>query len=264
MKNSKNLLPLLRCGAVLLSGGALLQLPLATRADAARVAVAPIKQEGPPVLDGERVLFRFHAPAGTKQVFLAGSFNGFANNTGGAITDPQFALTKAGDDFSTRVFVELKTQQYKYVVLDALGQFNWLPDPFVKDADQNGNSVLDFGKIARLPPSPNREGAPLREGDEALFRFRAPQGTTKVFLAGSFNGYANNRDGVVTDAAFAMTPDENGLYLKRVRLGATTEKYKFVVVDKNGKPSWVADPSVKATDDDGNSVVDFGKIERLP
>lgn len=222
------------------------------------------KQEGPPVRDGERILFRFHAPSDAVKVFLAGSFNAYANNQDSKITDEQFAMTKAGDGFFwTRVFVEPKTQQYKYVVQDKNGQFNWLSDPQVNGTDADGNSVLDFSKVARITASPDREGAPLRDGEQVLFRFHAPADAVKVFLAGSFNNYGNNQDSVVSDEAFAMTQDKNGLYTKRVALGTTIEKYKYVVVSKDGKSTWVADPEVKAVDEDGNTVIDFGKIERV-
>ena len=262
--NSK-LRVLLLCGCLLAPACAWAQAPTATNAARADAPTPPAqaKQEGPPVRDGERILFRFHAPSDAVKVFLAGSFNDYANNQNSVITDDAFAMTKAGDGFFwTRVFVEAKTQQYKYVVQDKNGQFNWLADPQVNETDANGNSVLDFSKIGHLPASPDREGAPLRDGEQVLFRFRAPAGTAKVFLAGSFNNYGNNQNSVVSDEAFAMTRDKNELYTKRIALGATTEKYKYVVVNKDGT-TWVADPEVKAVDADGNTVLDFGKIESV-
>ncbi len=223
------------------------------------------KQEGAPLREGDAVLFRFHAPANTAKVFLAGSFNGYANNTNGVVTEDKFALTPAGNDlFWTRALVDSKTEAYKFVVLDKAGNFNWVAEPFVKEADKDGNSTLDFGKIECLLASLTREGAPLRQGDTVLFRFRAPANTAKVFLAGSFNGFANPQDGVVKDEAFAMTLGEDGLYSKSVRLGNSTEKYKYVVLGKDGQFTWLPDPLVKATDADGNTVVDFSQIERAP
>lgn len=261
---------LVLCGALFISAGVRAQtpgVPVVSAASANAIgspAVPPeAKREGAPLRDGERTLFRFHAPTGTVKVFLAGGFNGFAANTNGAITDDAFALNNAGDGFFwTRVFVDAKPQSYKYVVLDGAGKFTWLPDPSVTATDADGNSTLDFGKLARIPASPNREGAPLRDGDDVLFRFRAPANAQKVFLAGSFNGYANNTNSAVTDDAFALSRDADGLYKKRVTLGKTKEKYKYVVQDKDGKFVWLPDPSVRETDDDGNTVVDFGAIEK--
>ena len=222
-------------------------------------------QPGPPVRDGGRVLFRFHAPDGAQKVFLAGSFNNYADNVNGAVTDEKYALAKAGDGFYwTRVFLKPELQQYKFVVLDKNGQLDWLADPQVPETDKDGNSVLDFSRIGSIPAAPDREGAPLRVGDQVLFRFRAPADADQVFVAGSFNNFADNKDGVVSDPKYALTRAPNGLFVKRVDIGPTTEKYKFVVVDKDGKTTWLTDPNVEATDEGGNTVVDFGKIERLP
>ena len=259
----KNLLPLLLWGATLIVG---VNTPRIARAAPMSVAVAPeLKQPGPPVRDGGRVLFRFHAPDGAQKVFLAGSFNNYADNVNGAVTDPKYALTDAGDgDYYIRALVKPDVEQYKFVVLNANGGFDWLADPQVQTTDKDGNSVTDFGKIGSIPPSADREGAPVRANGEVLFRFRAPEGTQKVFLAGSFNNYGDNQDGVVSDDKYALTPDKSGLHTGRENIGATTEKYKFVVVGKDGKTIWVADPNVEATDENGNSVVDFGAIEKLP
>jgi len=267
LKNYKNLLLLLGCAALLVPACAHAQTPpapSAARANASAVVAPPQAKEGAPLREGDSVLFRFHAPANTVKVFVAGSFNEFALNQNGAVTDDKFALTKAGDGFFwTRALVDPKVEQYKYVVLDTFGGFSWVADPFVKETDKDGNSTLDFGKIERLPASLTREGAPLRDGDAVVFRFRAPSEAMKVFLAGSFNGFANPQEGVVSDEAFAMTRGADGLYSKRVVIGATTEKYKYVVLGKNGGFTWVADPFVKATDADGNTVVVFSQIERI-
>jgi len=262
---------LVLCGALFLCAGVRAQTtgvpsvsPASANAVGSDAAPPEAKREGAPLRDGERTLFRFRAPTGAVKVFLAGSFNGYANNTNGAVTDEAFALNNAGGGFFwTRAFVDAKPQSYKYVVLDGRGKFTWLPDPNVTATDADGNTALDFGKLERIPASPNREGAPLRDGGDVLFRFRAPSDAVKVFLAGSFNGFANNANGAISDNAFALSRDASGLYQKRVTLGKTKEKYKYVVQDKNGHFVWLPDPSVKDTDDDGNSVVDFGAIEKV-
>ncbi len=265
MIKRKNWWPLLLCGV--LCGGVLSPLAPARADEESSVAAAPAQatQDGAPLRDGERVLFRFHAPANAQKVYLAGSFNGYADNVNGAIGDDKFALTDAGDGhYFARVFVKPDVERYKFVVLDKNGQFNWLSDPNVAPTDNDGNSVLDFSQIGRIPATSKRQGPPVRAGEDALFRFRAPAGAQKVFLAGSFNNYADNVNGAIGDDKFAMTPDANGLYLKRVNISDTTENYKFVVVNQAGETVWMNDPNVEATDDNGNSVVDFGKIENLP
>ena len=74
-----------------------------------------------------------------------------------------------------------------------------------------------------------------------------------VYLAGSFNGWANNASGVVSNPAFAMTRYSDGTFRRTESLpiGGPVQ-YKFVI-----KPnSWYADPDNPAVDpSSGNSVV---------
>ena len=254
----------LLCAALIAPVHAHAQTQTPTNANASSM-LAQAKTEGAPLREGDSVLFRFRAPADAVKVFVAGSFNEFALNQNGAVTDEKFAMTPAGDGlFFIRALVDEKVEQYKFVVLDKAGQFTWVSDPFVKETDADGNSTLDFGKIERVPASTKREGAPLRANGEAVFRFRAPAEATKVFLAGTFNAFANANEGTVVDEAFAMTRDENGVYSKSVNIGNSVEKYKYVWVDKDGVFHWVSDPFVKATDADGNTTLDFSRIERTP
>ncbi|BCM94396.1 hypothetical protein IAD21_06303 [Abditibacteriota bacterium] len=113
---------------------------------------------------------------------------------------------------------------------------------------------------ATIPSVAQQEGPPVRVGTQVVFRFRAPQGTTKVYLAGSFNNFADNKEGAVTDERFAMTPLGNDLWFKKIPVEAKVEKYKFVVVGQDGRFNWVSDPHVPYVDGDGNSVVDFSTI----
>jgi hypothetical protein len=117
--------------------------------------------------------------------------------------------------------------------------------------------------LTTLPSKAKQQGPPLRDGDYVLFRFRAPTDATKVFLAGSFNKFAHNQNGEITNNRFAMIPVGDNFYFKRVRLERTPQKYKFVVLDKNGKFRWVSDPQVKESDKDGNTVVNFGALQNL-
>ena len=266
MKLFRKMLPLLACGVSLLWGGAFAPNALVAHADQINLAASPdLNQPGPPLRDGERVLFRFRAPTNAQKVFLAGSFNNYADNVNGAVTDDKYALTNAGDGvYSIRAFVKPDLENYKFVVLNRNGGFDWLADPQVQTLDKDGNSVLDFSQIERIAPAADRAGPPVRNNGQVLFRFRAPAETQKVYLAGSFNNYADNKDGVISDERFAFTPGADGLYTKRENIGDTTENYKFVVVDKNGQTTWLTDPEVQTTDEQGNSVVNFGAIEKLP
>ena len=243
--------------------------PVAARAQTPQIVPATTSapdtsHAGAPLRAGDAVLFRLRAPADAAQVFVAGSFNNWADNQNGAVTDAKFALTDAGDGhFTGYALVEPQVESYKFVVLDKAGNFTWIADPNVAKTDEQGNSEVDFSKIERLAPAANREGAPIRQGDAVLFRFRAPAGAAKVFVAGSFNDFAQANAGVITGDKYAMTPGANGLYTRRESIGAATEKYKYVVLGADGQFTWMSDPFVKATDDDGNSVVDFSKIDAV-
>lgn len=112
----------------------------------------------------------------------------------------------------------------------------------------------------QIPRAATQEGAPVRDENKVLFRFRAPQDVVRVYLAGTFNGFANNHNGTISDEQFAMTPIGNGLWFKEIAIGSTTEKYKFVVLGQDGKFNWQPDSFVQTTDGDGNSVFDFSTI----
>ena len=122
-------------------------------------APAAAAQDGPPVREGDRVLFRFRAPAAAK-VYLAGSFNAWARNNRGNVTDQRFAMRPAGNGIWYRwVELEPRVHQYRYVVEDSNGSFQWLPDPHVEEADKDGNTVLD---VSRLPRRDSRKPLPGR------------------------------------------------------------------------------------------------------
>jgi len=98
------------------------------------------------------------------------------------------------------------------------------------------------------PPGPAEGGV--------LFTFEAPA-AERVFLAGDFNGWANNAGGKVTDPAAAMEKSApNGIWYKIVDLPHGHAGYKFVVTDKDGNSSWFTDPMVAAVDGAGNSLYD--------
>jgi 1,4-alpha-glucan branching enzyme len=107
-----------------------------------------------------------------------------------------------------------------------------------------------------IPAEATQDGPPVRAGERVLFRFRAPN-ATRVYLAGSFNGWALNKGGKVTNERFAMQSAGNGIWFKHVTLTPQVHQYKFVVTDKNGKQDWVPDPHVQAKDEDSNTVFDF-------
>lgn len=272
--NNKTLLPLFLCGLTSLAGGTFLPVAQAqepnTQGTDTIVVPDAAKSEGPPLRDGDKVLFRFRAPSRATKVFVAGSFNKFAANKDGKISDDKYAMTPAGNGmYFLSLPAELKEQQYKYVFVDAAEKFTWVPDPQVKQPEKGANTVLDFAKLRSVEEDrafakiEKQDGPPLRDGDRVLFRFGAPAHTDLVYLAGSFNNFANNKGGVVTDDQFAMTSADGNRWFKWVLVDPKIEKYKFVVIDQDGASRWKADPQGTELDARGNTVVDFSKIEPI-
>lgn len=100
-------------------------------------------EDGPPVREGNRVLFRYRSGPGDGTVYLAGNFNGWAQNSGGKITNPRFAMRETGDGHWFR-WVELSPGDYayNYVVEDAQGGFEWRPDPNVSERSGENHSLF--------------------------------------------------------------------------------------------------------------------------
>ncbi len=98
------------------------------------------------------------------------------------------------------------------------------------------------------------EGGPAITDDGILFSCMAP-GAGQVFLAGTFNNWAPNKD--------LMTQTEDGLWQMIVKLPDGHHQYKFVV-DGN----WQHDPDNPATADDGyggyNSVLAIKEGKIIP
>ena len=86
-----------------------------------------------------------------------------------------------------------------------------------------------------------------------LFQCYVP-GAHIVYLAGDFNGWANNVDGRITNSAFAMSgPDTDGVWRKTVKLDAGVHRFKFNV---NGEGNgWFAPDSIDERDGDQNAVL---------
>lgn len=96
------------------------------------------------------------------------------------------------------------------------------------------------------------------------FEFQFPR-AKKVYLAGNFNGWAGNVNGVPRDDGALMSADADGRWSKAVEVGSVVVRYKFIVQDANGRFQWIADPNVRQQDSDGNSIrfVGSGPMEPI-
>jgi hypothetical protein len=112
-------------------------------------APAEAAKVGAPVAYREGYLFRFKAPAETKRVFLAGSFNAWAKNRGGRVSDQKFLMHEGGNGIWWVVAnPSPQLHSFKYVVETQRGEFNWFPDPHVRGLDEDGNSVFEFSRVS--------------------------------------------------------------------------------------------------------------------
>ncbi len=104
-----------------------------------------LKSGGPPQVDGPSVLFRFEPPdnSDVSQVYLAGSFNNWANNNDGRIDNPRHAMQRAPSGV-WYAYMDLPGErfQYRYVVETTDGNYHWMNDPFVQERDTDGNSAV--------------------------------------------------------------------------------------------------------------------------
>lgn len=110
------------------------------------------------------------------------------------------------------------------------------------------------------PPEAHQEGPPLATPSGVLFRFRAPENAERVYLAGSFNAWARNRGGKVTQPSFLMHKGKNNIWWAALRPSPQLHSYKYVVERADGRFQWMADPTVSKKDADGNSVFDFSTL----
>ncbi len=78
------------------------------------------------------------------------------------------------------------------------------------------------------------------------FYYKPSNPVNAVFLAGSFNNWGNNVNGIVSDSRFKMSYDAStGVWYKVENLGVGTHEYKFVEDRNNdGKgETWITDPN---------------------
>ncbi|MCB2156837.1 hypothetical protein KQI84_18315 [bacterium] len=104
---------------------------------------------GPPVRlnDQGKVLFRVWAPS-ARRVYLAGDFNEFANNESGVITDISCLMESLPNGlWYQAIDIPTGPQRYKFVLEKTDGKFDWIGDPNVREADSDGNSIINLDRL---------------------------------------------------------------------------------------------------------------------
>jgi hypothetical protein len=105
-------------------------------------------------------------------------------------------------------------------------------------------------------PSPPRR---VSSTGAILFTVSAPN-AKRVFLAGDFNNWADNEEGKIKDFRAQMYPAENGLWYRMLPLKGEAIRYKYVLQNGPDEFNWISDPMGKATDADGNTMLDLRKL----
>lgn len=199
----------------------------------------------------EGVEFQCRAP-GAFRVFLAGDFNGFAHNRNGRIEDTQFAMKGPDSNGVFRKTVVLAPGLYRYKFAIEGAEWTWFAPEYELQRDQGGNAYL---VVSGSPdPAPRAVGArtPWIEKGMVHFELFAPEAYI-VYLAGSFNNWADNHAGRVMDLRYVMRgPDAHGIWHASLPLGRGRHEYQFVI---NGN-TWIIDPLSSETTTDQHSVVE--------
>ncbi|MBN1899346.1 MAG: glycogen-binding domain-containing protein [Spirochaetes bacterium] len=195
------------------------------------------------------VKFIFRTDKNASKVYLAGDFNDWAKNDGGKVTDDTFLMTKVRAGLFEKV-EQLSAGQhaYKFVV-----EGEWQADPAVKATDKDGNSLIfiaENGDVCAYPDPLTLAPKKLKNGIQ--FSFFAVD-ASKVYLAGSFNNWANNDNGNVTGKEYEMKKKKDGIWVKTIKLSPGEYKFKYVI---GGSPEgWRSDPASQELDQDGNSIL---------
>ncbi len=200
------------------------------------------------------VLFRCYAP-GAHVVYLAGDFNGWANNVDGRITDSAFAMSGPDTNGVWRKTVKLDAGVYHFK-FNVNGEGNgWFAPESIDERDGDQNAVVHISASGDVLIANGRN--PKWKSQYTTHGVRlacyAPKAHL-VYLAGDFNDWAHNREGLVFDPQFVMQgPDSDGVWHAEVDLKPGRHLYQFVIDGDR----WIADPNSEETDKQDHSVVEM-------
>jgi len=198
------------------------------------------------------VVFQCYAP-GARVVYLAGDFNGWASNVGGRITNAAFAMSGPDTNGLWRKTVKLDSGVYRFKFNINGEPEGWFAPDSIDEIDGDKNAILhvDSGSDVVIRTAKNPKWKPQRTARGVIFQCYAPNAHV-VYLAGDFNNWGDNRDGLVFNPYFAMRgPDTDGVWRAEVELKSGRHSYQFVIDGDR----WVADPNAEEKDDGGHSVV---------
>jgi hypothetical protein len=189
------------------------------------------KNLAPKIING-KVLFSFKAPADTKIVYLAGSFNSWSSN--------KLAMKENGNLWTTELKLSDGVYQYKFVINGK----DWKKDPnaygYAPDGYGGKNSVLIIkdskifipkvkeNNVVTIEKKNVPQGGVSIENGLVVFRLKYPS-ANKVALAGTFNNW--NKSALIMKLI-------NGFWEAKLKLEPGSYEYKYVIDDN----TWIEDP----------------------
>jgi 1,4-alpha-glucan branching enzyme len=198
------------------------------------------------------VLFQCYAPE-AHIVYLAGDFNGWANNVDGRITNAEFAMKGPDTNGVWRKTVKLDAGIYRFKFNLNGEASGWFPPDSIDELDGDKNAILRVNSSGdvHIRSVRNPKWKPRLTEHGALWQCYAPEAHI-VYLAGDFNDWGHNRDGLVFDPQYAMHgPDADGVWRAEVELKTGHHAYQFVIDGDR----WIADPNAEEIDKENHSVL---------
>jgi 1,4-alpha-glucan branching enzyme len=197
------------------------------------------------------VLFQCYAPD-AHAVYLAGDFNSWANNVDGRITNAAFAMSGPDTKGVWRKMVKLDSGIYRFKFNIDGAATNWFAPDSIDEIDGDKNAIFRVdasgGVIIRSARNPKWKPRATERG--ILFQCYTPDAHI-VYLAGDFNDWGHNQDGLVFDPKFTMTgPNSDGVWLAEIELKPGRRLYQFVIDGDR----WIADPNADENDSEKHSV----------
>ena len=207
-----------------------------------------------PQKTGGGVLFQCYAPE-AHIVYVAGDFNGWANNMDGRITNAEFAMTGPDTNGVWRKTVKLDPGIYHFKFNLNGERPGWFAPDSIDECDGDQNAVLhiDASGDVVIPSARNPKWRPQSLPHGLLLACYAPKAHL-VYLAGDFNDWGHNRAGLVFDPHFVMQgPDSGGVWRASVTLAPGRHLYQFVIDGDH----WIADPNNDRMDPQKHSVLEI-------
>jgi 1,4-alpha-glucan branching enzyme len=167
---------------------------------------------------------------GARLVYLAGDFNDWAHNDAGKISDPACAMTESNGVWRKTVKLAPGTYRFKFN-LDGESS-GWFTPAELTDRDADGNALF---RVRPTGVVEVRRAQPPRKTEHGVvFECLAPAAHI-VYLAGDFNDWGRNRDGLVFDPQFAMMLS-GGVWRAAVALLPGKHEYQFVIDGDRWQP----------------------------